>query len=98
MSFCEKKILQDWSLLNSITTPEPGKHLVFIFMLFKGFDESNTPFQYLETILCSIANPLQKIEVRDIKKGINRIANITPIFAEKWREEGRMECMFLDTQ
>ncbi|GAB6160978.1 Rpn family recombination-promoting nuclease/putative transposase [Desulfothermus naphthae] len=95
--------------LKYLTTPEPGKHLERIFNLFKGLGESNTPLQYLETLLRYIANATDKIEEEDIKKAIKQIekgADIMPTLAEKWIEqgrtegriEGRMEGMILDAQ
>ncbi|GAB6163937.1 hypothetical protein JCM12298_30970 [Desulfothermus naphthae] len=80
--------------LKYLTTPEPGKHLERIFNLFQGLGESNTPLQYLETLLRYIANATDKIEEKDIKKAIKQIgkgADIMPTLAEKWIEQGRME-------
>ncbi len=80
--------------LKYLTTPEPGKHLDRIFNLFQGLGESNTPLQYLETLLRYIVSATDKIEEKDIKKAINQIgkeADIMPTLAEKWIEQGRME-------
>ncbi len=87
--------------LKYLTTPEPGKHLERIFNLFKGLGESNTPLQYLETLLRYIGSATDKIDEEDIKKAIKQIgkgADIMPTLAEKWIEQGRMEGMILDAQ
>ncbi|GAB6163950.1 hypothetical protein JCM12298_31100 [Desulfothermus naphthae] len=80
--------------LKYLTTPEPGKHLERIFNLFQGLGESNTPLQYLETLLRYIVNATDKIEEKDIKKAIKQIkkgVDIMPTLAEKWIEQGRIE-------
>ncbi|GAB6161189.1 Rpn family recombination-promoting nuclease/putative transposase [Desulfothermus naphthae] len=80
--------------LKYLTTPEPGKHLKGIFSLFKELGESNTPLQYLETLLRYIASASDKIEEKDITEAIKQIgkeADIMPTLAEKWIEQGRIE-------
>ncbi|GAB6161192.1 Rpn family recombination-promoting nuclease/putative transposase [Desulfothermus naphthae] len=80
--------------LKYLTTPEPGKYLKGIFSLFKELGESNTPLQYLETLLSYIASASDKIEEKDITEAIRQIgkeANIMPTLVEKWIEQGRIE-------
>ncbi|GAB6163985.1 Rpn family recombination-promoting nuclease/putative transposase [Desulfothermus naphthae] len=80
--------------LKYLTTPEPGKYLKRIFSLFKDLGESNTPLQYLETLLSYIASASDKIDEKDITEAIKQIkkeANIMPTLAEKWIEQGRIE-------
>ncbi|GAB6163570.1 Rpn family recombination-promoting nuclease/putative transposase [Desulfothermus naphthae] len=82
--------------LKYLTTPEPGKHLKGIFSLFKELSESNTPLQYLETLLRYIASASDKIEEKDIKEAIKQIgkeADIMPTLAEKWIEQGERQGM-----
>jgi len=82
--------------LKYLTTPEPGKHLKGIFSLFKELSESNTPLQYLETLLRYIASASDKIEEKDITEAIKQIgkeADIMPTLAEKWIEQGEQQGM-----
>ncbi len=82
--------------LKYLTTPEPGKYLDRIFNLFKDLSESNTPLQYLETLLSYIASASDKIEEKDIKEAIRQIgkgADIMPTLAEKWIEQGEQQGM-----
>ncbi|GAB6160974.1 Rpn family recombination-promoting nuclease/putative transposase [Desulfothermus naphthae] len=82
--------------LKYLTTPEPGKHLKGIFSLFKELGESNTPLQYLETLLRYIASASDKIEEKDITEAIKQIgkeADIMPTLAEKWIEQGEQQGM-----